>query len=169
MHVEIAIVKNILHYFDTPKPLVGNPGFEMKIVSKKGKSTNSYLQTLLPKLLPSKSSLLSTRNNRPDANDLLMQNRPYTPPTKEPWYYRVHAGPPLGSDNFKQNYVKKILAKIINFSISSISVGFVSFQSPLMIWLITQSACCAGGPQNHLVWHYASTLDSFVQRAHLIR
>jgi hypothetical protein len=34
--------------------------------------------------------------------------------------------------NFKKKYVKKFLQKIINFSVSSISVGFVSFQSPFL-------------------------------------
>ncbi len=30
MHVKITSVENILHYFDTPKPQGGKPGFEMK-------------------------------------------------------------------------------------------------------------------------------------------
>jgi uncharacterized membrane protein YidH (DUF202 family) len=56
------------------------------------------------------------------------------------YYYRVHAGPPLGSDNFKK-IREKILAKIINLSVSSISMGFVSFQSTFLS-IIQQEPLC---------------------------
>ena len=32
MHLEITSVENILHYFDTPKPQDGEPGFEMNFL-----------------------------------------------------------------------------------------------------------------------------------------